>query len=278
MLQPPDRANPAQIVDDFDRVVTQRCDEQIAASPVVTEVIDPPQNAGENYARPESERYGSLVCTRTRITAGAPNSDDKAEEQRCQCKTDNELDAEACELHLSRAAKKSRWRRPEVQARIGSLSARERGLDAFRGQWRASQPHAGRIEERVRHRRRYHADRRLAGPAGCDFRPVDEHNLDRLGRVADLEDRIAQPVDAGHFLAIETHLLEESARQPLHDVAFDGVADPFRIDDKAAVVRDREFPSPDAPALALDLDLRDHRHEGAVALRVGDAAAGQDVA
>jgi len=94
MLQAPDRANPAQIVDDFDRVVTQRGDEQIAASPVVTEVIDPPQNAGENDARPESERYRSLVCTRTRITAGVPNSNDKAKEQRCQCKTDNELDAE----------------------------------------------------------------------------------------------------------------------------------------------------------------------------------------
>jgi len=32
---------------------------------------------------------------------------------------------------------------------------------------------------------------------------VDQHHLDSLRRVADLQDRIAQPVDAGDFLAID---------------------------------------------------------------------------
>src|SRR2546422_868304 len=70
-------------------------------------------------------------------------------------------------------------------------SARERGLDALRRERRAPQPHAGRVEEGVRHRRRDDADRRLARPRGRDLRMVDEHHLDGFGRVANLQDRIA---------------------------------------------------------------------------------------
>src|SRR5439155_10052327 len=88
------------------------------------------------------------------------------------------------------------------------LSARERGLDPLRRERHATQPHAGRVEERVRHRRRDDADRRLARPRGRDLRMVDQHHVDGLGRVADLQDRIAHPVYAGHLLAIETPLPE----------------------------------------------------------------------
>src|SRR5437867_2747461 len=109
-----------------------------------------------------------------------------------------------------------------------NLSARERGPDPLRRKRHAPQPHAGRVDESVRHRRRDDADRRLARPRGRDLRMVDQHDLDSLGRVADLQDRIAHPVDTGHLLAIEAHLFAERTRQPLHHVAFDRIAPPSR--------------------------------------------------
>ena len=51
-----------------------------------------------------------------------------------------------------------------------------------------------------------------------------------------------------------------------------------RIDDLAAVVRDRELARPDLAGAAVDVDLGDDRAGGAVALRIGDAAAGDRVA
>src|SRR5439155_1484913 len=76
-----------------------------------------------------------------------------------------------------------------------SSSARERGLDALRCERRAPQPHAGRVEERVRHRRRDDADRRLARPrargarrsarlpAGLFSRRLDDRRIARSGDV-----------------------------------------------------------------------------------------------
>ena len=46
-----------------------------------------------------------------------------------------------------------------------------------------------------------------------------------------------------------------------------------RVDDLAAVVRDGELARPDPAGRAVDLDLGDDRDAGAVALRIGDAAA-----
>ena len=118
----------------------------------------------------------------------------------------------------------------------------------------------------------------IMGAGGRDFRVVDEHDVDRLGRVLDVEDRVARPIDARHPVALEAHFLEQHARQAVHDVAFDGVAQAFRVDDQAAVVRDGEFLRPDAAGLALDFHLGNHRHQRAAPLRIGNAAAGHDVA
>jgi len=107
---------------------------------------------------------------------------------------------------------------------------------------------------------------------------VDQDDVDRLGRIPDLRDRIAQPVDARHPIAVEAHFFEQGARQAVHDVALDGVAQPFRIDDQAAVVRDGDPPRPDPPGLLLDLDVGDRRDDRAAALGVGEAASAQYVA
>ena len=44
-----------------------------------------------------------------------------------------------------------------------------------------------------------------------------------------------------------------------------GVHQPVRVDDQAAVVRDRELARPDLAGRAVDLDLGDDRNDGAVA-------------
>src|SRR5262249_56792501 len=106
-----------------------------------------------------------------------------------------------------------------------------------------------------------------------DLRMVDQHHVDRLRRLGDVEDRIGDPVDRGHRLLVELHLFPQRAAHALHDVAFDAQLEPVRIDDLAAVVRHRELARPDLAAGAVDLDLGDHRDARAVALAIGDAAA-----
>ena len=56
MVQALDRVNRPQGIDHFHAIVAQSGHEQIAASWVVAEVIDAPENAWENYAGPRSER------------------------------------------------------------------------------------------------------------------------------------------------------------------------------------------------------------------------------
>src|SRR6266566_6433680 len=102
---------------------------------------------------------------------------------------------------------------------------------------------------------------------------IDQHDIDRLRRLSNVEDRIGHPVDAGHVLRIELDLFPQSAAQTLHDVALDRVLEPIGIDDLAAVVSDRELAAPDLARAAVDVYLGHNRDAGATALRVGDAAA-----
>src|SRR5207302_10247861 len=92
------------------------------------------------------------------------------------------------------------------------------------------------------------------------------------------EDRVARAVDAADRIAIELDLLANRARDALHDVAFDRVAQTLRIDDQAAIVRDHHATRPDPPRIALDLDLGHGGHRSAVALGEGDAAPFQQFA
>jgi len=56
MPEAADRVDHAEIVHHLDGVVAQRRDEQIAAPPVVSEVIDPPEDAGQHDPRSGDER------------------------------------------------------------------------------------------------------------------------------------------------------------------------------------------------------------------------------
>src|SRR5471030_2094946 len=107
---------------------------------------------------------------------------------------------------------------------------------------------------------------------------ADQHDVHLAGRFGDVEDRIADPVHAGDRLAVEGHFLPQRAADALHDVAFYAFHQPIRVDDLPAVVRHGELARPDLTGGAVNIDLRDHRHARAVALRIGDAAAGHFVA
>src|SRR5712692_5942437 len=89
---------------------------------------------------------------------------------------------------------------------------------------------------------------------------VDQHDVDRLRGLGDVEDRIRHPVDAGHVLAIELDLLPQGAAHALHDVALDRMLEASRVDDLPAVMSDGELARPDLAAGAIDIDLS---HDGA---------------
>src|SRR5262245_22838110 len=107
---------------------------------------------------------------------------------------------------------------------------------------------------------------------------VDQHHLDRFRRLGAVEDWIGHPVDARYVRSVELDLLPGRAAHALDDVALDGVPEPIGIDDLAAVMRNGELARPDLSARAVDIDLGDHGAAGAVALGIGDAAAGDLVA
>src|SRR5437667_8727109 len=107
---------------------------------------------------------------------------------------------------------------------------------------------------------------------------IDQHHVDRLRRLGDVEDRVCHPIYAGHVIGVEFDFLPQGAAYALDDVALDGVLEPVGVDDLAAVVGDRELARPDFPAAAIHLDFGNDGDTRAAALRVGDAAAADDTA
>src|SRR3954447_20471427 len=138
----------------------------------------------------------------------------------------------------------------------------------------AADAHAGRIEDRVRDRRRHRPDRGFSRTGRRQLGMIDQHAVDRLRRLGDVEDRIGEPVHARYRLAIESDLFPQGARNALHDVALDAFDEAIRVDDLSAIMRDRELLREDLAALAVDFDLRHDRNAGAVALRIRDTAPG----
>src|SRR5262249_16689050 len=165
------------------------------------------------------------------------------------------------------------------QHRRPTLLGSGRGLlDPVGRERHGADAHAGGVEDRVGDRRRHRTDRGLAGAGGRQLGMVDRHHLDRFRSLGDVEDRIGHPVDAGHVLSVELDFLPERAAHALHDVALDGVLEPIGVDDLPAVMGNGELACPDLSARAVDIDLGHDRAAGAVALGIGDAAAGHLVA
>src|SRR5262249_43047185 len=181
---------------------------------------------------------------------------------------------------LPRPASAGRGSRPSRRQhqRLTLPWSRQRLLHPVGRERHAADAHAGGVEDRVGDRRRHRADRRLAGTGGRQLGMVDQHHLDRLWRLGDVEDRVGHPVHAGHVLSVELDLLPQRAADALNNVAFDRMRQPIGIDDLAAVVGDRELARPDFAGLPVDFDLRYHSDARAVALGIGDAAAGDLVA
>ena len=157
-------------------------------------------------------------------------------------------------------------------------SLRQRRLHVIRRERRAADAHAGGVEHGVGDRSRHRPARRLAGARRRDLRMIDQHDVDLLRRLIEFEDRISPPIDAGDVLVVEFDLLPQRAAGRLDDIVLDRVMQPIRIDDLAAIVRDRELARPNSPGRAVDVDFGDDGDAGRAALRVGDAAAGDLVA
>src|SRR5258708_20474615 len=103
---------------------------------------------------------------------------------------------------------------------------------------------------------------------------VDQNDVDLFRRLRDVEDRIGDPIDCGHRLAVEFDFFPQGAAHALHDVALNRLGHTVRVDDLATVMADRELARPDLATGAVDVDLGNDGDPGAVALRIGDAAAG----
>jgi hypothetical protein len=76
-------------------------------------------------------------------------------------------------------------------------SLRQRRLEALRGQGRAAQAHAGRVEDGVGDGGGDRADRALAGAGRWQVGAVQQHDVDRFGRLGDVEDRVRKLIGAG---------------------------------------------------------------------------------
>ena len=85
------------------------------------------------------------------------------------------------------------------------------------------------------------SDRALAGAGRRQIGAVDQHDVDRLGRLGDVEDRVGEPVGAGDPGAVEGDLLRQCPAGALDDVALDAASEPVRVDDRLAIMGDGEF-------------------------------------
>jgi len=143
---------------------------------------------------------------------------------------------------------------------------------------RAAQAHAGRVEDGVGEGRGDRADRAFAGAGGRQLGAVQQHDVDCFGRLGDVEDRVARPIDTRHLGAVEGDLLGQGAVRALHDITVDAAPEPVGVDDQPAIMGDGEFARPHLAGMAVNLDLGDDRHHRTRALRIRNAAPGQGVA
>ena len=81
---------------------------------------------------------------------------------------------------------------------------RQLDLQSLWYQRRAAQPDAGGIEHGIGDGRGNWADRAFAGAGRWQFGTVDQHDVDRLGRLADVEYRIRKPVHTRDLGAVES--------------------------------------------------------------------------
>src|SRR5690349_4975223 len=101
--------------------------------------------------------------------------------------------------------------------RLGRFQRREHAL------WRErnfAEPRAGRVEYRVRDRRRNRHRRELTRAERRDLSAVDQHDVE-LRHVGKSEDRITLPIEAGHAVGVEGDFFEQRAADSLDNVALD---------------------------------------------------------
>src|SRR4051812_6024298 len=89
--------------------------------------------------------------------------------------------------------------------------------------------------------------------------------------------RMRVPIDARHLFSIELHFLEKRSAQSVKHAVLDGSPQSFGIDDKSAVLRAHQPFHPNVAGFTIDLDLRDLSDDRLTTIRIGNAAARQDL-
>ena len=98
----------------------------------------------------------------------------------------------------------------------------------------SAQPNARCIVNRVGDRGDQRLVAALAGAIGRQIGAirigiaVDQHDVDRLGRVRMPQAGMRNPVDTGDFLGVELHFFPERTTQGMQHAALDGVAQTLR--------------------------------------------------
>lgn len=180
----------------------------------------------------------------------------------------------ACAQRRTETPKRSKSWTPRHEAAVNAPTADHR-FDAARPEWRLSQPHARCIEDGVADDRFCPVGRRLAGAVTRMLRSVvDQHHLDRIRYLLEAEDRIAHAVEAGDACIIKPHPFVQRSAQRLDHIPLDLIANPIRIDDQPAVMRDHHPPAFDPTLRRVNRDIGDGRAAwpmGVMADRFGSA-------
>jgi hypothetical protein len=122
------------------------------------------------------------------------------------------------------------------------------------------------------------ADRAFADAGRRQFGAVQQHDVDFLGCVGDVEDRVRKPIDADDLGGVEGDFFRQGAAGALDDIALNAAPQPIGVDDQTTIMCYREFARLHLAAVAVDVDLGDDRDDRISALRIGNAAPCQRIA
>ena len=115
----------------------------------------------------------------------------------------------------------------------------------------------------------------FADPQIRQARAIEEHGVD-LGHLAETQDRIGSPVDAGDPMPVEGHLLVQRPARRLGESPLELIAQPVGVDDLARIHSNDGLLELNATAVTVDVQVHDHGDEALTILVLGKGHATSD--
>ena len=106
---------------------------------------------------------------------------------------------------------------------LSAVAGMQRCQHCCRPERYGSQPSAGRVERRIRDRRRHYRSRRFARAPWCLVGPINQVD-GNVRNVRKSQNRVASPIEARHSAPAEGQFFDQSAAHCLHYSPFDLVA------------------------------------------------------